>query len=142
MKSDPVRAGATPSLAPRRWQPDLLAARLLCPSALDTSRQNLLDYSLLLGIYRPTDSTLDPASKETFLQDLARQCRGCAFVSHDRQKVYFFGIIDVPPRVEGQGRWGDGPSLCPLPNTPPFPHSQVLEKFNLRWRVQRARATG
>ena len=70
-------------------------------------RQNLLDYSLLLGIYRPPDRSMDPASKEALLQDLARRCRGCAFVSHDRQKVYFFGIIDV------------------------------LEKFTLRWRVQR-----
>ena len=37
-------------------------------------RQNLLDYSLLLGIYRPPDRSIDPASKEALLQDLARRC--------------------------------------------------------------------
>ena len=80
---------------------------MVCADCDFLQRQNLLDYSLLLGIYRPPDRTMDPASKEALLQDLARRCRGCAFVSHDRQKVYFFGIIDV------------------------------LEKFTLRWRVQR-----
>jgi len=70
-------------------------------------RQQLLDYSLLLGIYRP-DASLTPQEKQATLQNLASQCRGCAAVSRDRQKVYFFGIIDI------------------------------LEKFSLRWRLQRA----
>lgn len=70
-------------------------------------KQHLLDYSLLLGIYRPPRS-LTPQQKQERLQHLERQCRGCAAMSRDRQKLYFFGIIDV------------------------------LEKFTLRWRVQRA----
>ena len=41
------------------------------------------------------------------LQQLAARCRGTGVVSRDRQKIYFFGIIDV------------------------------LEKFTIRWRVQR-----
>ena len=70
-------------------------------------RQHLLDYSLLLGIYRPPP-TLAPKQKQQRLQQLAQQCRGTGVVSRDRQKIYFFGIIDV------------------------------LEKFTIRWRVQRA----
>lgn len=57
-------------------------------------RQNLLDYSLLLGIYRPP-STASPAEKQELLRGLALKCRGTGFVSLDLQKVYFFGIIDV-----------------------------------------------
>ena len=69
-------------------------------------RQNLLDYSLLIGIYRPPSSLL-PNEKQSRLNQLAQQCRGTGAVSRDRQKVYFLGIIDV------------------------------LEKFTIRWRVQR-----
>jgi len=69
-------------------------------------RQNILDYSLLLGIYRPP-ATLIPQQKRAQMRELVRQCCGTAFVSRDRQKVYFFGLIDV------------------------------LEKFSLRWRLQR-----
>ncbi|EOD28172.1 hypothetical protein EMIHUDRAFT_235123 [Emiliania huxleyi CCMP1516] len=58
-------------------------------------RLSLLDYSLLLGIYRPPPTMLP------------QQNGGTAFISRDRQKVYFFGIIDV------------------------------LEHFSLRWRLQR-----
>ena len=47
---------------------------------------NLLDYSLLLGIYRPP-ATLIPQQKHTMLRELVRQCRGTAFISRDRQKV-------------------------------------------------------
>ena len=80
---------------------------MICADCDFLQRQHLLDYSLLLGIYRPP-ATLAPQQKQAMLQQLPRQCRGCAAVSRDRQKVYFFGIIDV------------------------------LEKFTLRWRVQRA----
>eukprot|EP00966_Prymnesium_polylepis_P179911 4165513-Prymnesium_polylepis.2 len=80
---------------------------MICTDCDYLQRQHLLDYSLLLGIYRP-DRSLTPQQKQAALQQLARQCRGCAAVSRDRQKVYFYGIIDV------------------------------LEKFTLRWRVQRA----
>jgi len=69
-------------------------------------RQNILDYSLLIGIYRPP-ATLIPQQKREQMRELVRQCCGTAYVSRDRQKVYFFGLIDV------------------------------LEKFSLRWRVQR-----
>ena len=48
--------------------------------------QHLLDYSLLLGIHRPLES-LPPQHKAAELQRLARQCRGTAVVSRDRQKV-------------------------------------------------------
>jgi hypothetical protein len=65
-----------------------------------------LSDSLLVGIYRPP-STLIPQQKQAALAQLAAQCRGTGAVSRDRQKVYFFGIIDV------------------------------LEKFSIRWRVQR-----
>lgn len=70
-------------------------------------QQQLLDYSLLLGIYRPP-ATLHSQQKQALLRQLAAQCRGTGVVSRDRQKVYFFGMIDV------------------------------LEKFTIRWRIQRA----
>ena len=69
-------------------------------------QENLLDYSLLLGVYRPP-ATLLPQQKHALLREYAKRCRGTALVSRDRQKVYFFGIIDI------------------------------LERFTLRWRVQR-----
>jgi len=69
-------------------------------------RLSLLDYSLLLGIYRPPPTML-PQQKHAQLAELVRQSGGTAFISRDRQKVYFFGIIDV------------------------------LEHFSLRWRLQR-----
>ena len=80
---------------------------MICTDCEYLQRQQLLDYSLLIGIYRPS-AALSPQQKQEVLLQLARQCRGCAALSRDRQKVYFFGIIDV------------------------------LEKFSLRWRVQRA----
>ena len=84
----------------RIWQ-------MVCADCDFLTKQHLLDYSLLLGIYRPP-STLAPVAKQQRLQELAAQCRGTGVVSRDRQKVYFFGVIDV------------------------------LEKFTIRWRVQRA----
>jgi len=79
---------------------------MICADCDFLQKQNLLDYSLLVGIYRPP-STLIPQQKQAALAQLAAQCRGTGAVSRDRQKVYFFGIIDV------------------------------LEKFSIRWRVQR-----
>jgi hypothetical protein len=80
---------------------------MICADCDFLQRQHLLDYSLLLGIHRP-QGTLSPHEKEVLLKQLTQQCaRGCAVISSDRQKVYFFGIIDV------------------------------LETFSLRWRVQR-----
>ena len=79
---------------------------MICADCDFLQRQNLLDYSLLLGVYRPQQA-LTPQQKQAVLSRLASQCRGMAAVSRDRQKVYFFGIIDV------------------------------LEKFSIRWRVQR-----
>lgn len=80
---------------------------MICADCEFLHRQHILDYSLLLGIYRPPAS-LVPQAKQQRLQELASQCRGTGVVSRDRQKVYFFGIIDV------------------------------LEKFTIRWRIQRA----
>lgn len=85
------------------------AARLWAVISADTEllqRKQLLDYSLLVGIYRPP-ANLGSAQKRAQLIDVVRQCAGTALISRDRQKVYLFGIIDV------------------------------LEKFNLRWRLQR-----
>lgn len=68
------------------------------------SSQGLLDYSLLVGIHRlPRELTAN--QREERLNQL--KAMG-GYVSFDRQKVYFFGIIDV------------------------------LERYSLRWRVQRA----
>lgn len=80
---------------------------MICADCEFLHRQQLLDYSLLLGIYRPPASLLSH-QKQTLLRQLAAQCRGTGIVSRDRQKVYFFGMIDV------------------------------LEKFTIRWRMQRA----
>lgn len=49
-------------------------------------RQNILDYSLLIGIYRPP-ATLIPQQKREQMRELVRQCCGTAYVSRDRQKV-------------------------------------------------------
>lgn len=69
--------------------------------------QGLLDYSLLVGIHRLTPQAL-PAEREAKLQELSSIG---GFISLDRQRVYFFGIIDV------------------------------LEKYSLRWRAQHAALT-
>ncbi len=80
----------------------------VCADCGFLQRERLLDYSLLLGVYRPPKHLLSqPAAKLAELQRLADACRGCGFVSSDRQKVYFFGLIDA------------------------------LEKFTIRWRIQR-----
>jgi hypothetical protein len=80
---------------------------MVCADCDFLQRQQLLDYSLLLGIYRP-DKGHDPKVRLAQLRRLAAQCHGTGVISRDRQKVYFFGMIDV------------------------------LEKFTIRWRVQRA----
>jgi 1-phosphatidylinositol-4-phosphate 5-kinase len=66
--------------------------------------QGLLDYSLLVGIYR-VPASLAAEAKQARLDSLVAQG---GYISLDRQKVYFFGIIDV------------------------------LERWNLRWKLQRA----
>ena len=80
---------------------------MVCGDSEFLHRQHLLDYSFLVGIYRPP-ATLSVQQKQALLKQLSAQCHGTGVVSRDRQKVYFFGIIDV------------------------------LEKFTIRWRVQRA----
>ena len=80
---------------------------MVCADTAFLQGQQLLDYSLLVGIYRPP-AGLVPQQKQAALQRLAAQCRGTGVVSRDRQKIYFFGLIDV------------------------------LERFTIRWRVQRA----
>ena len=65
--------------------------------------QGLLDYSLLVGIIR-LPAHLNQAQSEARLEQL-RAAGG--YISLERQKAYFFGIIDV------------------------------LEFYNLRWRMQR-----
>jgi len=67
------------------------------------SSQGLLDYSLLVGIHRLPPQ--DPSQREKRLQDLAA---AGGYISRDRQRVYFFGIIDV------------------------------LEKYNMGWWTQNA----
>merc|ERR1712187_482749 len=69
------------------------------------SEQNLLDYSLLLGIHRLPE-TLSADKHKSEIHRLQAAGGPGAYVSLDRQKVYFFGIIDV------------------------------LERYNLRWKMQ------
>jgi len=78
-------------------------AEILASDAAFLSSQGLLDYSLLVGIHRLSPD-LDPAARESRLEEL---CKAGGYSSLDRQKVYFFGVIDV------------------------------LERYSLRWRVQR-----
>ena len=80
---------------------------MVCADCAFLQRQHLLDYSLLIGIYNPPSSLL-PHQKQALLAQLAAQCHGTGVIARDRQKIYFFGLIDV------------------------------LEKFTIRWRVQRA----
>jgi len=68
------------------------------------SLQGLLDYSLLLGLHR-VSSKLTPGEREARISALVA---AGGYVSLDRRKVYFFGIIDV------------------------------LERYNLPWKAQRA----
>lgn len=53
--------------------------------------QGLLDYSLLLGIHRIPHGLL-PDQRQTHL---AKMKKIGGYISLDRQKVYFFGIVDV-----------------------------------------------
>jgi len=78
-------------------------AEILESDAAFLASQGLLDYSLLVGIHRLSPD-LDPAARESRLEELAK---AGGYSSLDRQKVYFFGVIDV------------------------------LERYSLRWRVQR-----
>lgn len=68
------------------------------------SAQGQLDYSLLVGIHRVSHDG-SPSEREAKLEEL-ESCGG--YISLDRQRVYFFGIIDI------------------------------LEGWNLRWEIQRA----
>ena len=92
--------------------------------------QHLLDYSLLLGIYRPLEG-LPQQQKAAELQRLARQCRGTAVVSRDRQKV------------RASPGSGEPPPASPRPHGRArtqvyfFGIIDVLERFSLRWRLQR-----
>jgi len=81
-------------------------AEVLVADAHFLRSQGLLDYSLLVGIHRLPEGR--PGDREARLATL--KANG-GFVSVDRSKVYFFGIIDV------------------------------LERFSLRWRAQRALLT-
>ena len=86
--------------------PDAAKAELaetLQADAAFLAEQGLLDYSLLVGIHRLPPS-MPPAQREARVEALAQG----GYVSRDRQKVYFFGIIDV------------------------------LETYSLRWQAQRA----
>ena len=90
--------------------PDAAKAELaetLQADAAFLAEQGLLDYSLLVGIHRLPPS-MPPAQREARVEALAAQG---GYVSRDRQKVYFFGIIDV------------------------------LETYSLRWQAQRAALT-
>merc|ERR1712019_57037 len=73
---------------------------MVCADADFLSKQGLLDYSLLVGIYR-----LPPEKDPIHVQELVA---AGGYVSYDKQKVYFFGIIDI------------------------------LERYSLRWRMQKA----
>jgi len=78
-------------------------AEILASDAAFLSSQGLLDYSLLVGIHRLSPD-LDPADRESHLEELVK---AGGYSSLDRQKVYFFGVIDV------------------------------LERYSLSWRAQR-----
>eukprot|EP00928_Gymnodinium_smaydae_P027322 TRINITY_DN21170_c0_g1_i1.p1 TRINITY_DN21170_c0_g1~~TRINITY_DN21170_c0_g1_i1.p1 ORF type:complete len:1067 (+),score=206.70 TRINITY_DN21170_c0_g1_i1:123-3203(+) len=79
-------------------------AEIVAADAAFLREQGMLDYSLLVGIHRlPRD--LAPAEHEARLQQLIA---AGGYVSLERQKVYFFGIIDV------------------------------LESYSLRWQMQHA----
>jgi hypothetical protein len=69
--------------------------------------QGVLDYSLLVGIHR-VDGSPSLAEREARLTSLLAHG---GYASTDRQRVYFFGIIDV------------------------------LERHSLRWKLQRAALT-
>ena len=65
--------------------------------------QGVMDYSLLVGIHR-LDAAASVAEREATLSELIAQG---GYSSSDRQRIYFFGIIDV------------------------------LERYTLRWKIQR-----
>lgn len=113
--ADPRGGAVYGTLRDWEWMDIAMAADLeeydktwLCKTLADDAEflknQNLLDYSLLVGIHRlPLD--LAPWEHEARLGEL--KAAG-GYVSVDRQKVYFFGIIDV------------------------------LERYTLRWQIQNA----
>ena len=88
-----------PSLQPHASQAEL--AETIAADAAFLSASGLLDYSLLVGIHRLPQ--LPAAEREARLAALEAQG---GHASLDRQKVYFFGIIDV------------------------------LERYTLRWQAQ------
>lgn len=79
-------------------------SEMIAADAAFLSAQGLLDYSLLVGIHR-----VPPQASQSEHDARLRELRSAGgYISVDRQRVYFFGIIDV------------------------------LEHFSLRWRAQRA----
>merc|ERR1719152_181165 len=52
------------------------------------SENDLLDYSLLLGINRATDINM-PIPSNNFPDD------GCTFPAQDMRKVFFMGLVDI-----------------------------------------------
>lgn len=75
---------------------------MIASDCLFLAEQNLLDYSLLMGIHR-LPAGLSSEEQQEYISKM--EAHG-AYVSLDRQKVYFFGIIDA------------------------------LETYNLRWKIQ------
>ena len=88
-------------------QDKLLIADTIASDATFLAGEDLLDYSLLVGIHRlPTHLT--GGARDSQLEMLRR---AGGYISVERQKVYFFGIIDV------------------------------LERSSLRWQLQRLALT-
>lgn len=77
----------------------MLISEMIAADARFLADHDLLDYSLLLGIHR-VPRHLHGQAREAHIQQMKK---AGGFVSVDRQKVYFFGIIDV---LESQNvRW-------------------------------------
>lgn len=81
----------------------LRIAEAIAADASFLGTQGMLDYSLLVGIHR-VSAHLTPRARDAQIELL---CRHGGYASVERQKVYFFGIIDV------------------------------LECYSLRWKMQR-----
>ena len=81
----------------------LKIAETIASDAAVLGAHGMLDYSLLVGIHR-LPAHLSSSARDALISVL---CNHGGYVSVERQKVYFFGIIDV------------------------------LERYTLRWQVQR-----
>eukprot|EP00428_Durinskia_dybowskii_P010697 CAMPEP_0170283266 /NCGR_PEP_ID=MMETSP0116_2-20130129/41665_1 /TAXON_ID=400756 /ORGANISM="Durinskia baltica, Strain CSIRO CS-38" /LENGTH=940 /DNA_ID=CAMNT_0010534633 /DNA_START=3 /DNA_END=2821 /DNA_ORIENTATION=+ len=79
-------------------------ASIICEDSAFLGAQGLLDYSLLLGIHRIPQGLTGDERRE----HMEALVKAGGYVSLDRQKVYFFGIIDV------------------------------LERYTVRWKAQHA----